>query len=240
VSFYETAVGTNVLIAADDFETDQGWTVEDDPGLATGSWERGIPINDNRGDPPTDFDGSGRCYVTGNTDDEDVDSGYTRLISPAFDLSGLDPEIHYALWYSNNFGSDPNNDLFITEVSNDDGANWVTAETIGPVAGGGWQLRSFRVADFVAPTSAVRVRFEASDFNLGSVVEAAVDAFSITRFECVDPCLADLDGDGEVGIDDFLIVVGAWGTPGGDATGDGETDIDDFLLVLSAWGPCDG
>lgn len=54
-----------------------------------------------------------------------------------------------------------------------------------------------------------------------------------------DPlCLADLDGDGVVGIGDFLIVLGGWGSPGGDTNGDGTTDILDFLAVLGSWGPC--
>ena len=51
-------------------------------------------------------------------------------------------------------------------------------------------------------------------------------------------CPADLDGDGEVGIEDFLIVIGGWGTPAGDINGDGDTDIVDFLAVLGAWGAC--
>ncbi len=51
-------------------------------------------------------------------------------------------------------------------------------------------------------------------------------------------CPADLDGDGVVGIDDFLIVIGGWGSAAGDANGDGTTDILDFLAVLGAWGDC--
>ncbi len=41
-----------------------------------------------------------------------------------------------------------------------------------------------------------------------------------------------------VGIGDFLIVIGTWGTPGGDIDGDGDTGISDFLAVLGLWGPC--
>ncbi len=52
-------------------------------------------------------------------------------------------------------------------------------------------------------------------------------------------CPADLDDDGMVGINDFLIVIGGWDTPAGDITGDGTTDILDFLAVLGAWGSCE-
>ncbi len=55
------------------------------------------------------------------------------------------------------------------------------------------------------------------------------------------PCPADLDGDGEVGINDFLDLLIQWGTnPGGppDLDGNGDVGITDFLELLNAWGPC--
>jgi hypothetical protein len=54
------------------------------------------------------------------------------------------------------------------------------------------------------------------------------------------PCDYDLDGDGTVGIVDFLDVLAQWGTdPGGppDFDGDGTVGILDFLDLLAAWGP---
>jgi glycosylphosphatidylinositol phospholipase D len=54
-------------------------------------------------------------------------------------------------------------------------------------------------------------------------------------------CPADLDGDGSVGVDDFLSLLAAWGSNPGhpaDFDGDGSVDIDDFLALLTAWGPC--
>ena len=36
---------------------------------------------------PTDADGSGMCYVTGNGTDEDVDDGTTTLYSPIMEVS---------------------------------------------------------------------------------------------------------------------------------------------------------
>jgi hypothetical protein len=52
------------------------------------------------------------------------------------------------------------------------------------------------------------------------------------------PCEADLDGSGDVGIDDLLLAIGSWGTPSGDITGDGTTNIDDLLGLIAAFGPC--
>lgn len=57
------------------------------------------------------------------------------------------------------------------------------------------------------------------------------------------PCPWDFDppgGDGEVGINEFLILLGSWGTfPGGPPDFDGGgVGITDFLKVLGSWGPC--
>ncbi len=54
-------------------------------------------------------------------------------------------------------------------------------------------------------------------------------------------CPWDLDGDGAVGISDFLALLGLWGTdPGGppDFDGDGDVGIEDFLDLLAQWGLC--
>jgi hypothetical protein len=55
------------------------------------------------------------------------------------------------------------------------------------------------------------------------------------------PCQSDLDGDGEVKMDDLLILIGDWGICDGcvaDIDGDGEVNMDDLLLLIGAWGAC--
>ncbi len=55
-------------------------------------------------------------------------------------------------------------------------------------------------------------------------------------------CPADFDGDGNVGINDFLALLAAWGPCGvecpADLDGDGDVGINDFLALLAAWGSC--
>ncbi|MHC4217244.1 MAG: FG-GAP-like repeat-containing protein [Planctomycetota bacterium] len=55
------------------------------------------------------------------------------------------------------------------------------------------------------------------------------------------PCAADVNGDGNVDVNDFLELLAGWGeNPGhpGDLNGDGIVDVNDFLELLAGWGPC--
>lgn len=183
------AADAEVVIFEDNFETNQGWTVSGD--AVDGMWERGIPVGlGDRGDPPTDYDGSGQCYLTDNVDgNSDVDGGTTYLDSPVFDLSEGDGKIEYARWYSNDWGDSPYTDTMKIYISNNGGGNWTLVEKVGPVvqASGGWYEFSFMAGDFVTPTDQMKMRFEVSDLGAGSVVEAALDAFRVSRTTCDSP-----------------------------------------------------
>ena len=102
------------------------------------------------------------------------------------------------------------------EVSNDGGANWTMLEVVGPSGpevAGGWVPKSFRINDvFAQPSAQFRVRFTAYDTGSGSVVEAAIDAVSVSVATCDEPpaCPADRNNDGlldffdiQIFLDDF-------------------------------------
>ncbi len=220
------------LVLVDDFETENGWTVRNER-LQTGSWDREVPANGgSRGDPGSDFDGSGRCWVTGNDADEDIDGGPTRLMSPAFDFSAMPGAVvSYARWFTND---DRDGDRLTVEVSNNDGATWTVVESVSNTVG--WVEASFAVADFVIPTSAVRVRFSATDNPNDSVTEAAIDAFRIYTYVCSE-CAADFNGDGEVNSMDVFEFLNAWndGDSAADFDRNGEVDTQDMIGFLNAW-----
>ncbi|MBU0641556.1 MAG: M28 family peptidase [Planctomycetes bacterium] len=197
------AYGVTVSLQ-DDFETDTGWTVE--AGADYGDWERAVPAGSggDRGDPPTDYDGSGRCYVTGNGVDEDVDGGPTRLTSPTLDLSdGADYWVSYAQWFYNDDGDD----VLLVEVSN--GGGWQTVESVSATSG--WEVAGFRVAGYVTLTDQIVVRFTTDDSPNDSVTEAGIDAFQVYAYVC-EPEYAkgDMNCDGSINgfdIDPFVLVI---------------------------------
>ena len=59
--------------------------------------------------------------------------------------------------------------------------------------------------------------------------------------DCETDCGSDLDGDGGVGVNDLLLVIGDWGLcPNciGDVYDETMVNVDDLLLIIAAWGPC--
>ncbi len=193
-TWFEALVGDSYTFAFDDdFESNLGWSTSGD--ATDGQWQRGTPAGGgDRGDPAVDADGSGQCYVTDNVDgNTDVDDGSTILLSPVIDAteaSGEAAVVSYSRWYSNNQGDSPEADVFVVDISNDGGSTWTNLETVGPTGGevrGGWIRKMFRISNFVAPTSQMRLRFNASDLGGGSIVEAGVDAVQIQMVECAEP-----------------------------------------------------
>jgi hypothetical protein len=61
----------------------------------------------------------------------------------------------------------------------------------------------------------------------------------------VNPCPGDISpvsGNGQVDVDDLLVVINNWGAVGSnpaDITGNGIVDVDDLLAIINAWGACE-
>ncbi len=157
----------------DAFDSETGWTVGA-PGdsATTGFWERSAPeLIDIPGfallQPGEDHSENGElCFLTKATNvpnDFPLSlDGRTTLISPVFDLSGVEnPVISYYSWLAIEFG------LFEIDISNDGGQTWHSVKsgaldnTIVP-----WERTLLKVADYVAPTATVQLRFTAESFYI--------------------------------------------------------------------------
>ncbi|MCC7014787.1 MAG: S8 family serine peptidase [Planctomycetes bacterium] len=172
--------GTNTLLV-DNCESGVGWSVAH-TNLTDGPWGSvpEVPVGGGvRNDPATDFDGSGRCFLTDNVvGNSDVDGGPTRLTSRAFDCTvSADPYISFARWFLSDGA-----DVMTVEISNNDGSTWSPLATLTSV--NAWTIQTYRVADFVSPSATVRLRFSVTDANPGNVVEAGIDYLRLLEIDC--------------------------------------------------------
>ena len=188
---FETTLTCELWIGGwfDDLETDRGWTAgASDDDATSGIWERVDPVvatydghTVQSGNDHTP--GSGRyCYVTGNTmlpgvnGMENVDEGKTTLTTPVFELATAESAtVSYWRWYSNSWGTDPDNDWWTVEVTAD-GETWVVLEQTQTTAAA-WTQMTFELTEYVTLSNQIQLRFVAADEGFGSVVEAGVDDF---------------------------------------------------------------
>ena len=238
-----------VEVFTDNFEVDLGWSTAVVGAPSSGLWERGVPVDDPDWDfdPPADSDGSGQAFLTqnelGNTD---VDGGGVRLISPLLDLTGANAGLSYDyyLLLTNETGGV---DMMLVEVSsNGDAGPWIEIARHDTSGGLSWRNHQVTPGDLqnagVTVTDIMKVRFTANDADPQSIVEAGLDAFKVVELQCDAGIVGDIDGDGVVGILDFLSLLGDWGPCGdcgncpADLDGDCTVGILDFLLLLGNWG----
>ncbi len=227
----------------DDMETPNGWTVGSPTDTATtGIWNRMDPQG-TEAQPEDDHTIAGtQCWITdgiagATLGERDIDGGSTTLTSPMLDaiIFGEDAQLVYWRWYSNNTGASPNEDSMLVEISNDNGNSWTTLETVTENAGA-WVEKRFRVADFIWPTDQMRLRFIASDFFNGSIVEAGIDDLRIESIRCTTNS-PDINGDGTLNFFDISAFLEAFNDfdPIADFNNDGQWNFFDISAFLKAF-----
>ncbi len=233
------------VVFDDDMESNTGWIVGQPSDTATtGIWERANP-QATAAQPEDDrTPGAGTlCWITdgdagASLGSNDIDGGATTLTSPLLDAStaGTNPELTYWRWYSNNAGASPNSDSMLVEISNNNGADWITLETVTENAGA-WVEKRFVISDFIAPSDQMRIRFMASDLGSGSIVEAGVDDLQIMSIGCASNP-ADLNGDGVVNFQDVSTFVALFTNQDlrADFNGDGILNFADVSAFVAAFG----
>lgn len=187
-SFHSALVGTQSVTFSDNFQSDTGWTTAGN--ASSGLWQRGVPVNDSgwQYDPASDWDGSGSCWLTGNTaGNTDVDGGSAVLTSPAFSLAGGPALVTYA--YFLRLTEPTGTDFLLVEASTSGtGGPWVEVARHQTDGGLAWRTHAIDAAAFatagVTPGANMRLRFTATDGNPPSIVEAAVDGFVASVLAC--------------------------------------------------------
>lgn len=231
-----TFVGSIDELFADNSETDTGWTVSGD--ASDGQWQRGFPQGNDRGDPATDADGSGQAWLTdidAGTTNSDVDNGTTILTSPQLNTPA-DSAIAYQYWFNDISGGPAENDAFVVEVSDNDGATYTTVRTITTTAST-WRSDVLVAGVDYQPSSTTRVRFLVNDDDPQGVIEAGLDDIVVSAQTCddVEPCLADTNGDGVLTPADFTAWIDAFNNnlPACDQNGDGSCTPTDFTAWIT-------
>ena len=242
---YDIRRGTGERLFAADGESEDNFQVINSQGLTDGAWSRGVPAGAaDRGDPPSDADGSGSCWLTDNiAGNSDVDGGSTTLRTPVIAGVDVDTQVVYSRWFSTVSGGNPGQDRFMVEASFDGGQSWQLVEEVGPGnadCGGGWHQVVVRASDIdgFTPTDTFQLQFIADDDSPGSVVEAGIDALVVERVSCTGR-IEDLNGDGTVGFSDLVELLSYFGPCSGcaaDFNGNGTVDFEDLVQLLSAWG----
>jgi hypothetical protein len=183
---YEFDVCIMELMIEDTFESETGWTVTSF-NVDSGEWERADPAGTGA-QPENDHSADGtQCFVTGaaggGSSDNDLDGGPTLITSPVMNLSGSDA---YVSFYAYFYHSDTGTQYPLEVQVSSSGIFWAKVMNIehNPV----WTQYSFRVSDFITPSSTVYVRFSAMDKPDDDIVEALVDDFRVERFN-FDPSL---------------------------------------------------
>jgi hypothetical protein len=171
----------------DDFKMDLGWIVNS--SAVSGRWELGKPNTTNSGSAPAmdaDYDCGISAYVTGNDvsqnpDLDDVDGGYTTLVSPTMDLTGYtDPYINFNRWFYCYFGAPPDDTLKVLLTNGIDISvvDMIGGEVNQPL----WQFKGIRVADFIPVSNSMQLIVRVSDYDPAvNITEAGFDRFFVSE-----------------------------------------------------------
>lgn len=74
--------------------------------------------------------------------------------------------------------------------------------------------------------------------RLGGATAGGTGTLTVTCTPSAPPCPADFNGDTKVDGADLAVLLGAWGSSGGDLDNNGVTDGADLAALLGAWGNC--
>jgi hypothetical protein len=256
VTTIELIIGQAEPLTSYGFEETDGWTVGDvDDDATAGIWESAVPVatffDGNQAQPGSDQSEDGeKCFLTGAATSsgsvgfDDVDGGKTTLLSPVLDLSEYNEAlVSYWRWYTNDVGDNSGTDHWQVDVTSD-GQNWSALEYTN-VSQDAWIQKNYLLSNSgVQLTDLVQFRFIAEDITNpgdsgsgGSIIEAAIDDFTVSIFNTNPDLSGDLNGDGLLNVLDVVVMVNlvlANDCPdGADMNADGSCNVLDVVILVN-------
>ncbi len=181
---------------SDDFTFDFGWSASGT--AARGHWEREIPVGVSGGDgvpqnPFNDigFDCGKYAYMTGNgttvSNTEEVNDGEVLLLSPVFDLTGLDdPYVNYSAWFFCKHGAPPDDTLEVYLLNGLGDIVLIDQHYNGGLPMSQWNPVSIQVNPLITKTANMQMLVMLSDYvETENVTEGGLDNFSVTNYSIV-------------------------------------------------------
>ena len=228
-------VGDPVLQQSWTFDTDPGWSTEDE-------WTFGQPTGGGGeyGNPdPTSGHTGDNVYGYNLNGDYANNLPQRHLTSTSIDCTGL-YGVQLKFWRYLGV-EQPAYDHAYVRVSND-GSNWITVwENTAEITDSSWVAMDLDISAVAGDQSTVYLRW-----TMGTTDTAwrycgwNIDDVEIWGVSLVSYCPGDLDHNGVVNVTDLLQLLGAWGSsdPAADINEDGTVNVSDLLILLGAWGQC--
>ena len=253
-------VGDLPDLYTNNFESNvDGWEIGSSSDLATaGIWELAEPVatyddDGNLVQPGEDSTEDGtNCFITGNGFEEgnggfdDVDGGHTTLTSPIFNFLEIDEVVlTYWRWYTNNVGDNGNNDIWSVTVSSDGGATWEDLENTSS-SSTTWDKKRFILSHYIELTDNMQFRFIAEDISYsgdagsgGSLVEAALDDFTLEYLAGNSGVFGDVNNDDSADVLDVVLIINmilgleSSNYATADLNGDNQINVQDIIILIN-------
>ncbi len=224
-----------IVVFADDFEIDKGWSL-------SGDWERGLPAG-NGGEKgwPDPSEGCAGPAVLGYNLNGDYDNSIPSLyaISPAVDCSGLD-NVHLSFDRWLGVEQIPWDNASISVST--DGADWTTIwSNAGIVQDSGWKKIQFDISDIAAFQSTVYLRWTMGPCNhIWHYCGWNIDDVRVSSYYCQTYICGDANGDQSINIADAVFLINYIFKGGdapdppeaGDANCDGAANVGDAVTLI--------
>jgi hypothetical protein len=218
------------------------------PGcMMTGQWEFGQPLGQGGNsygnpDPTSGATGTNVFGVNLAGDYSTTPGGPWYVSLRGISCSDLyDVQVKFKRWLNTDYQPY----VSATFEASNDAINWELIWENGgsSIADSSWTTQVYDISDVADFQDFLYLRW---GYEIGSGAFAYsgwnIDDVEIWGVPPSPPgCPEDINGDGEVGVLDFLELLAAWGPNAGhpaDLNGDGEVGVLDFLDLLAAWGPC--